>query len=674
MTFSLLLAVVPTFGNLPIWSPVFFAVCAIWRWRVELRRAAMPGKWVRAALFSLACILIFVQRPDGSTAALTFLLVLLSLKLLEMQSRRDYIVAAMLGYFLVLSGFFFNQGLLLAAYTAFALVMNTLALTLACGAAPVRSSLRLSLALCAQTLPVVIVLFIFFPRLESQFLLFSTRQRNLPGISERLKPGDVSHLADSEEIAFRAELPADVDIKSNNLYWRGPLLDTCDDGLSWTISNLYKVDAEPKGAPVQQDPNRKAVTQRITIEPQQYRWLFALDLPVASLTKDVSIVGNSTVQYNTLILRKLVYSVTSRLPAPGALVSNDLRKPNPRYLQLPANLGARARALADGWRHAAKNSDNEIVTAALEFFRTGGFAYTLTPGNYQGPGALEQFLFVRKRGFCEHFAAAYATLMRAAGVPARVVVGYQGGRLNWLGSHMTILQSDAHAWCEVWIEGRGWRRIDPTAVVAPDRVNLGAESFNALSQLGPLSATERLQEIFRLNNPSGLRWLMKSVAMAWDTVDMQWNLYVVGFNFEAQSDLMRDLGFGRLGMFGGATGVVLGLGIGGGLFAFFLYLRSRSHAKSGQRASVLAGLYDRFCRKIAQAGGPLRAAHEGPVDFAARATAALPNSGSEIAHITQIYVEGRYRLTAHEWETGAGEMRDALRGFRPRREKRPEKN
>ena len=264
--------------------------------------------------------------------------------------------------------------------------------------------------------------------------------------------------------------------------------------------------------------------------------------------------------------------------------------------------------------------------------------------------------------------------MRAAGVPARVVLGYQGGRLNWLGSHYIIMQADAHAWCEVWLPERGWRRVDPTAVVAPDRVSLGADSYNALTQMGALSATERLQELFRLNNPTGFRWLVRNASMAWDTIDMQWNLNVLGFNFEAQRDMMRDLGFGRLGIFGGAMGIVLGLGIGAGTFAFFLFLRSRSQAQSHGRASPLANLYARFCRKIERAGGPQRAAHEGPLDFATRAALALPTHAGEIQRITEIYVAGRYHRTSAQMEADAGTLREALGAFRPRREHKSEKN
>jgi protein-glutamine gamma-glutamyltransferase len=416
------------------------------------------------------------------------------------------------------------------------------------------------------------------------------------------------------------------------------------------------------------------VQQRITLEPQQNRWLFALDLPVASATKDVVFAAGGSIEYRLPVMRKLLYTVTSRLPAAGALVSPEMTKPNAQYLQLPRTVSPKVRALAEGWRREMKRGDNDIVNAGLEYFRTGNFAYTLSPGTYLGADPLEEFLFERRRGFCEHFAASFATLMRLAGVPSRVVLGYQGGRLNWVGSHLTILQSDAHAWCEVWLPGRGWRRIDPTAMVAPDRVNLGAESYNALSQMGDLSATERLQQLFWFNNPTGLRWFTRNISMAWDTIDMQWNLRVLGFNFEAQGDLMRDLGFGRFGMFGGAMGILLGLGIGAGTFAFFLFLRSRSHVPSSARASALAKLYATFCRKIARAGGPRRAPHEGPLDFAARATLALPANAPEIERITQLYVDGRYRRESGQIEAEAGDLRKALRSFHPRREKETKKN
>ena len=669
MSISLMLAVFPTFFYLPLWGPVFFVLCASWRWWLEHRGLPLPNKWLRAALFSAACLfIVLVQRLDGSTSALAFLLVLVSLKLLELDNRRDYIVTALLGYFLVLSGFFFNQSLVLAIYTVIALIVNTLALTMACGAAPARPSLRLALSLCAQTLPIVMILFIFFPRIEGQFLLFSGRSRTArAGMSDRLNPGEFARLAENEDTAFRAEIPAEFILKPGELYWRGPVLAQCN-GLVWSAVPL-QLDAALPPPPDETEPGARLIPQRITLEAHQNRWLFALERPIASATKDTYFTVGGSLEYRQPVLRKFVYNVTSRVGASAPPRPGDLTPVNARYLQFPRTLSPRARALAEGWRKEVKRGESEIVAAGLAFFRSNDFAYTLSPGEYAGVDPLDDFLFDRRRGFCEHFAAAFSTLMRAAGVPSRVVLGYQGGRLNWLGSHLTILQSDAHAWSEVWLADRGWVRVDPTSVVAPERVSLGAESFNALAQLGPMSAAERLQEIFRINNPAGFRWAMRNFSMAWDTLDLQWNLRVIGYNFESQGDMLRDLGFGRFGMFGGAMGLLLGLGIGAGTFALFLYLRSRSIEKTDPRTGTLQRIYARFCRSVTRAGGPARAPHEGPLDFAARASLALPASAAPIAQITGLYIDARYRPVGTGSDATIPALRQALRAFRPPRQK-----
>ena len=674
MSISLMLAVFPAFFFLPLWGPLFFLSCATWRWWIERRQLPLPNKWVRAALFSGACIFIVaIQRLDGSTSALAFLLVLVSLKVLELDNRRDYIVTALLGYFLVLSGFFFNQSLLLAVYTLTALIVNTFALAMACGAAPARPSMRLALSLCVQTLPIVVILFIFFPRIEGQFLLFSSRNRTgQAGMSDRLNPGEMARLAENEDTAFRAEIPAEYAVAARDLYWRGPVLAQCN-GLAWSAVPL-QLDPDFPPAAIEAAEGVKLVPQRITLEAHQNRWLFALDRPVASPTKDTFFAAGGSLEHRRPVTRKLLYNVTSRVATSASPLPSELAPVSARYLQLPRTLSPRVRALAESWRKAVKRGDGEIVVAGLAYFRANNFSYTLSPGEYTGSDPLDDFLFNRRHGFCEHFAASFSTLMRAAGVPSRVILGYQGGRLNWMGSHLRILQSDAHAWSEVWLTGRGWVRVDPTAMVAPERVSLGADSFNALSQLGTLTATERLQELFRLNNPTGLRWAMKNISMAWDTLDLQWNLRVIGYNFDAQGDMMRDLGLGQFGIFGGAMGLLLGLGISAGMFALFLYLRSRSVERPNARASALQKLYARFCRTVARAGGPERALPEGPLDFAARASLALPGSADSISQITHLYIDAHYRRPDADPETGIRAFREAVRAFRPERAQTGRKN
>ncbi len=663
MALSVALAVVPTFAYVPLWGPLYFFVCAGWRWRLERKGAALPGTAARVGIFALGCVLIAVlSRGEGSSQALALLLVLVSLKLLEMRTRRDYVLTALLAYFLVLSGFFFDQSLPLALYTVCALVLNTFALAMACGAAPARPSFRLALALCGQTVPIVVALFIFFPRLEGSLNLFSTRGRSArAGVSDRLVPGELARLAENEEMAFRAELPKDVVVSGSELYWRGPVLVQCD-GLSWFPARSVLEVAPPK-VPETDDSRTRTISYRVTIEANQNRWLFALDRPVKTSTKDAYFTALGSLEYRRPLQQKLLYTVTSRLSPTAARPLRDLSAQNPAFVQLPKNLGERVRALANSWKTAAAGSDVAIVARAREFFRTGGFVYSLSPGTYEGPEALEEFLFSRKRGFCEHYAAAFSTLLRAAGVPSRVVIGYQGGNTNWLGSHLTVHQSDAHAWSEVWLLDRGWTRIDPTGEIAPDRLSLGAESFQALARFGAISASERLQQLFRLNNPTGLRWLVRNVSMAWDTLDHEWNLRVIGFSFETQGDLLRDLGIGRLGMFSGAIGLLLGLGVASGGFALFLFLRTRRSDTTDPRANAVQKVYARFCTRLARAGVAPRRTAEGPIDFAQRAVAALPAERAGIAAITDQYIAMRFGAETDGLET----LRRTVRRFRPRR-------
>lgn len=670
MAASVGLAVIPTFFYLPLWAPIYFGLCALWRWRIERRHLGIPHAAIRFAIFAAGCVLVGVfATGEGSRQALGFLIVLVSAKLLELRTRRDYIITSLLAYFLILSGFFFNQSLPLALYTIVSLLVITLTLVMCCGATEARPSFRLAGAMCAQTLPVVVLLFIFFPRLEGQLNLFNMRSRTArPGINDQLKPGEIARLAESEDIALRAEVVGGATIPPPELYWRGPVLVQCD-GLSWTPGRFQLERAAPK--PLAEGDTAGVVTCRITVEPHEQRWIFALDRPIANATRGLYFTSGGSVENRTAIRRKELYIITSRIPQAGRPLVEDLAPPSASYLQLPANLSPRVRQLAEEWKKRASGKGASIVAAARAHFRTEGFRYSLTPGTYEGPEALEQFLFDRKRGFCEHYAAAFATLMRAAGVPSRLILGYQGGRPNWLSRHLTILQSDAHAWTEVWLPERGWVRVDPTAEIAPERLSLGREQYAALEQLGSLSAAERLQALFRMNNPTGWRWALRSVAMAWDSVDHQWNLRVLGFGFDSQRDLWKDFGIDAFGFMGGGVGIMIGLGVGAGLSALILVLRSRSSDVVDRRASAIAKQYSRFCSRLAKAGLPPRAAGEGPFDFAARASAALPAVAHTIERITAIYVQLRY---SREPKLTFDELKHAVRHFRPVAQNRRKEN
>ena len=305
-----------------------------------------------------------------------------------------------------------------------------------------------------------------------------------------------------------------------------------------------------------------------------------------------------------------------------------------------------------------------MLRLALEFFRDGHFSYTLTPGTFSLSSGLDTFLFSRRNGFCEHYAAAFATLMRAAGLPARIVVGYQGGEYNTWGGHYVVRQSDAHAWAEVWLEGQGWQRVDPTGVVAPDRVSFGANDYSTLMAEGPLTEESRLDRLRRIHAPSTLRWIAHNALLAWDGLDQQWNIMVLGYDQEQQWVLLGKLGVGDLSWLGGtALTLVLAftlLTIGA---LSFRILDSRGTAAATDRARRC---YLRFCRRLAAAGGPRLAAGEGPLDFAQRAVDALPKAADEIRRVTNLYVALRYGRPGSQGVTDlAGQFEKAVAAFRP---------
>ena len=297
------------------------------------------------------------------------------------------------------------------------------------------------------------------------------------------------------------------------------------------------------------------------------------------------------------------------------------------------------------------------------YLRDGGFSYTLAPGPLPSEHALDYFLFSSKKGFCEHYAAAFTSLMRAAGIPARIVVGYQGGELNTWGSpkYYTIRQSDAHAWSEVWLEGRGWQREDPTAIIAPDRVSYGAQGYAALTSDSALGGESRLDRLRRLNAPNALRWLGHNALLAWDSLDQQWNLLVVGFDQEQQLNLLQRFNLGDLDLLG-ATALTLATVVAA-LAVGMACVRFLGQGRVAKVDPVLR-LYGRFCRRLAKAVGITRQENEGPLDYARRAGEALPGQAAEIRRITDLYVATRYAAPTDE--NGAlSAFAQAVKKFRP---------
>ncbi len=651
---SLLLTVFSLLGQVPLWTLAVFAGCTVWRYLLEITGRPLPSMATRLALFlpvAWAILSTYGSRPNA-TGLLTFLVALLSLKILELRSPRDFTIVALLGYFMTLSVLFYNQSLVLCLYLAVTLLLNSVAL--ACAHGKLHASwpaLRLALGMSAQALPLVALLFIAFPRVQAGFLhRFGYGQVGTTGMSDTLQPGSFSGLVQSTDPVFRARLKSVHQLTQDQLYWRGLVLERCDHPLSWRA--LYQ--------PAQELPTaRGEVEQTITIIPNGQRWLFALDRPVGVHAPDnlkAESTTAETLRSRDTIYHTSVYTAFSSFAATSSAPTLEPRRK--KFLtQIPTDFNANPRAvlLVASWKRQA-HGDEDVIRLANTFFRSSGFSYTLSPGLLKQQTALDQFLFESRKGFCEHYAGAYCTLMRAAGVPARIVVGYQGGEFNQYGGHFTVRQSDAHAWAEVWLDARGWTREDPTAFVAPDRVSYGAENY---AFGGALTDAMRLERLNGLNTPGSLRWLLRNTSQLWDNLDQQWNMLVLGYDQDTQLTVLERLGLDKLDWVGGTT-LTLAiaftiLAIGGGL----VYLLDRRPAS---RRDPVAWDYARFCRKLSVGAELDRAPGEGPLDFARRAQERLPAQSEGIRHITDLYVASRY---ARDGGAGvAGQFHDAVARFR----------
>lgn len=658
-------------GRVPLWTLGVFVACAAWRLGLERTGGALPSMRTRMLVFLPAAGGVFLTYGTnlGAPGLLAFLTALLSLKVLELRNARDVTVVSLLGYFMTLSAYFYDQSLALNLYLSVALAANTVGL-IRCHARTT-GGVRLALGISAQALPLAALLFLIFPRVEGNFLRrLGGGATGLTGMSEHLEPGSVSSLVQSDLPAFRATLKGTKGgvLPVRNLYWRGLALDICDGGLAWRGRSAQTYTTPSGGT----KPGPGLIEQKIILQPHGQRWLFALDRPVdvaPSKTLRPQLVDSDTLRSQGPVLNKGIYLVYSQIN--GADAAPPPMPPAKRafYTRLPRDLSPRAQQLANGFKRDAKSED-DVVRAAERFLREGGFVYTLQPGVLPKGTALDVFLFQKRRGFCEHYAAAFSTLMRAAGIPARIVVGYQGGEFNDWGRYYNVKQSDAHAWSEIWVEGKGWQREDPTAVVAPERVSFGAESFARLSGLDPLGSESRLDQLNRLGTQTGWRWLAHNVTLAWDSVDQQWNLLVLGYNQDQQetmlegvSAFLRKLGVGDMSWLGGVTLALLGIFavLGAGTLGMLALDRT------GAREDPAARLYARFCRRAEAAGAVPRGEAEGPLDFARRAAGALPGSAAQIAAVTESYIAARY---APPRAGGTlGRLRAAVAAFRPLRKR-----
>jgi transglutaminase-like putative cysteine protease len=568
----------------------------------------------------------------GVEAGISLLVVLMSLKILEADTAREFRVMVLIGWVLCLCGFFLLQDFAtaLCLLIAFALLVVAL-IQFHRGASPgaVWPPVGTTCKLLLQASPLVVLFFLLFPRINAglRFELRPFRSANT-GFSDRLSPGSIAALANSSEIAFRAEFPGTSTRPGGPMYWRGVVMWHCN-GMEWRApyaprpkSSSSTLDVVGSGGLPVPSANAKEIQQRITLAPNGARWMFALDRPIKAVPGAMLARGDylSSVQP---IRKSRRYEVVSSEFSRSEITAKERAE----ALEVPASISPAVRDLAHSW--TVQNRDSRgVVSSALQFFRTQGFSYSLTPGEYEG---LEEFLFRRRVGFCEHYAASFATLMRLAGIPARVVVGYLGGEYNDLGHFFLVRQADTHAWCEVWLPEKGWTRVDPTAAVAPGRTSIDLTTFLETSIAAGQMRGRSNAFMARLLR-SGV---FTNVRFIWQTVSYEWDTRLLAFDADVQDVLLTSMGIASHGTVFLVVEILLVAIALLAIYFVWMQLRTRS------RVDRVKALYEYFCRKIARLG-VRRDPCEGPLDFAQRAAQSLPNESNRIRQIADTYILLRY--------------------------------
>jgi transglutaminase-like putative cysteine protease len=616
--------------RLPLWLGALISVVVFWRLYLAHRNLPSPGKWLLGLVAFAAAggILIEYRTLLGRDAGVALLVVMLALKVLETRTLRDGILLGFLGFFLLVTNFLFSQTITTALYMlgcAWLLIVVLIGMQFTGTWPGWRQPARRAAILLVQALPLMLVLFLLFPRIQGPLWgLPQDSHAGLSGLSDNMSPGSLNSLILSDAVAFRAEFRGRIP-EASALYWRGPVLWDYD-GRTWTAPRfVFNATDLPTGEP--------AVEYTVTVEPHNKRWLFALEMPMqrpprAVATRDMQLLSTTPVR------SRMRYNMTSQLQATYG--ADDNENVLDRALQLPQGFNPRAQKHAQQLRQ--KYRDNrQLIDAVLNDFRNENFVYTLSPP-LLGEHAVDEFLFDTRRGFCEHYASAFTVLMRAAGIPARVVTGYQGGQVNPVSDYILIRQADAHAWTEVWIAGTGWIRVDPTAAVSPARVERGIASALPQSDALPMFVRGDFE-------------LLQRMRLTWDSVTYTWNQWVLGYNPERQRQFLANIGFSDATWQKLAVLLFVFAGLAvltGALFAFRDLRRARNDA--------VRAAYDRFCRKLARRGLPRHPA-EGPMVYAQRASHWKPEAAQAIKTITQHYVMLRYGTGASAQEVSEFERR-----------------
>lgn len=640
------LASFPHWQRLPMWIPILHVALLVTRIYIPLR---LPRFWEKKqTTINMVRLLIMLGGVfsiygnygtlAGRDVGVALLVMLAALKVFESKSTRDYYICTYLGYFLIITNFFYSQTIPTAAYMLTVIIIMTTGLINYNDTEQQLTLLqrfKLSTTLLVQSIPILLVLFILFPRVNGPLWgIPKDAYTGTTGIDDQMSPGTISKLVQSREVAFRVTF-ADKIPEQSSLYWRGPVLWQTD-GRKWTTGkstpNREPVPIELAGEPLRYD---------ITIEPSNKRWLFGLEM-VSTPPDNTYLTHDYQLKTRKPLQARKAFTLTSHSAYTlGTEDTTDLE----RGLRLPELNHPKTLEFGSKLRNEFKDPAL-ILNAALDWLKQENFVYTLQPP-LMVEDTVDEFLFDKQQGFCEHFAAAFTILMRAAGIPARVVTGYQGGEVNPIGNYLIVRQHDAHAWSEVWLEGQGWIRVDPTSIASPVRINEGMENIIPQAIINIPLGLE--------NNASAVR-LWQRLRNTVDMINYQWAQWILGYGPERQKLFMKKFGFDSVDW--KELTFTLFIFIGTIIAAIAAYV-----FKKAPRATEPAKMYyDVFCNKMARTG-MLRKPYEGPVDFAERASNLRQDLKSDIKQITDLYISTRYYSNNNKLL----QLKAAIKSFTPKK-------
>lgn len=633
---GLLLVLLPHFSHLPIWLSLVMTSLIAWRGCYELQLCKIPGKLVLFILtiMLLAGIVFSYHTLIGRNAGSAMLLGLLCLKLFEIKSFRDIALIINLALFSIIINFLFNQSIPVAFTMLIALVFlfsalisyqhdyKTLSIIKPVTLNVIRSNekqhFKLAFKMIAQAIPFALVLFILFPRVDGPLWgLPEDAFSATTGLSDKMSPGRISQLSNNTSVAFRVKFDSAIPVP-DKLYWRGPVMWDFD-GYNWTspsnerlaISNFEFTGLGEK------------TNYTITLQPHNNHWMFALDIP-STLPDRSRLSANMQVLSIPRVQKLKRYNISSYT---RYILPTYSQVPIERYLKLPqsnsdSNL-SKSRLLMQDLKDPA-NPQN-TVNNVLNYFSTQDFYYSRQPPLlYDNP--IDEFLFETKRGYCEHYASSFTILMRLAGIPARVVTGYQGGELNPLDNYMTLRQSDAHAWSEVFLGSKGWVRVDPTAAIPPGNIENTDDAIRLNSTL------KKPADLFK---SSWLSNQMKQMRYAWDAVNNRWNQWILGYNNKRQKAFFAAIGIPEI-TWQGLSQLLFGiLTVLTALLAYIVF------SNQSKQQSEIQNYYRKFLKKMNKQG-LVKALSEGANDFSNRAIIQAPEYKENVEQITFLYQQLRY--------------------------------